>query len=332
MRKLVLAIVVSSLALAAAACGDEEPTAAPPAPPAAEPAAPPAEEPPPPAEEPPAEPPAEEPPAEEPATTEAPDECAVENLALRTPGQLTIGTGNPAFPPWFEGGSETDDWEFNDPHNGQGYEGAVAYAVAERLGIAPEQVDWVAVGFNQSFAPGPKKFDFVLQQISYTRKRDRNVDFSASYYDVNQALVTVAGSAIEGATSLEDLKDAKLGVPVGTTSFDYVVENIQPDEDPAVYDDQAGAVQALVNGQVDGIVTDLPTAFFIVAVELEDGLIVGQFPSVGGQEYFAMAFEEGSPLVPCVNEALAALEADGTLDAIHQEWLADKASAPVIGG
>jgi polar amino acid transport system substrate-binding protein len=191
-------------------------------------------------------------------------------------------------------------------------------------------VQWVAVGFNQSFAPGPKDFDFVLQQISYTKKRDRNVDFSISYYDVNQALVSYDGSPIAGATSFADLKQSKLGVPVGTTSFDYVVENIQPDVEPAVYDDQAGAVQALKNKQVDGIVVDLPTAFFLVAVELDNGIIVGQFPSVGEQEYFAMAFESDSPLTDCVNQALQSLRDDGTLAAIQQEWLADKASAPVI--
>ena len=272
-------------------------------------------------------------PATEAATTEAADECAKENLTLVNDGRLTIGTGNPAFPPWFEGGSKTDEWELNDPHNGQGFEGAVAYAVAERLGFSRDEVDWVAVPFNKSFAPGPKDFDFVLQQISYTDKRAQAVDFSESYYDVNQALVTVEGSDIAGATSIADLKDAKLGVPVGTTSYDYVVENIQPSEEPAVYDDQAGAVQALKNGQIDGIVVDLPSAFYITAVQIpERGVIVGQFPSVGGQEYFAMAFEKDNPLVACVNRALQSLKDDGTLAAIQQEWLADKASAPVNSG
>jgi polar amino acid transport system substrate-binding protein len=263
------------------------------------------------------------------ATTEAPSECAVENLNLVTPGQLTIATGNPAFPPWF-GGEPSGEFEVSDPTSGEGYESAVAYALAEAMGFTPDQVVWVPTSFNQSIAPGPKNYDFNMQQISYSKKRAKAVDFSDSYYDVNQALVTVKGSDIAGATSIADLKGAKLGVPVGTTSFDYVVENIQPDEEPAVYDDQAGAVQALKNGQVDGIVTDLPTAFYLTAVEIENGLIVGQFPSVGGQEYFALAFEKGNPLVPCVNEALQTLKDDGTLEGIYQEWLADKASAPVI--
>ena len=263
------------------------------------------------------------------ATTEAADVCAVESLQLVNPGQLTIATGNPAFPPWF-GGDPSGEFEVSDPASGQGYESAVAYALAEAMGFTPDQVVWLPTSFNQAIAPGPKKYDFNMQQISYSKKRAKAVEFSESYYDVNQALVTIKGSDIEGATSIADLKDAKLGVPVGTTSYDYVVENIQPDQEPAVYDDQAGAVQALKNGQVDGIVTDLPTAFYLTAVEIDNGVIVGQFPSVGGQEYFALAFEQGSPLVSCVDKALQTLKDDGTLEGIYQEWLADKASAPVI--
>lgn len=330
MRKLILAIVVVSLAFGAAACGaDEEPAAEPAPPPAAEPAPPPAEEPPaeaPPVEEPPAEPPAEEPPAEE------PDECAAENLQLKTGGQLTIGTGNPAFPPWFEGGSETDDWEFNDPNNGQGYEGAFAYAVADRLGFAADQVVWLPSTFNQSIAPGPKKWDFNLQQISISKKRAKRVDFSTGYFDNVQALVSVKGSAIDGATSFAELADAKFGVPVGTTSFDYVVEVIQPNQEPAVYDDQAAAIQALKNGQVDGIVTDLYTAFYVRDVELDKGVIVGQFPPGAEQDQFGLAFEKGSPLVDCVNQAIEAIKADGTLAAIQDEWLSAVGGAPVIAG
>jgi polar amino acid transport system substrate-binding protein len=320
MRKTLLLVLVASLALAASACGSGDDEAAPAT--TAEAAATTAE-----ATE--AVTTTEEPAQSEPATTEAPSECAVENLNLVTPGQLTIATGNPAFPPWF-GGEPTGEWEVSDPASGEGYESAVAYAVAEAMGFTADQVVWVPTTFNQSIAPGPKNYDFNMQQISYSNKRAKAVDFSESYYDVNQALVTVEGSDIAGATSIADLKGAKLGVPVGTTSFDYVVENIQPDQEPAVYDDQAGAVQALKNGQVDGIVTDLPTAFYLTAVEIENGVIVGQFPSVGGQEYFALAFEKDNPLVTCVNEALQTLKDDGTLEGIYQEWLADKASAPVI--
>jgi polar amino acid transport system substrate-binding protein len=251
-----------------------------------------------------------------------------------TTHRLTVATGNPAFPPWWAGGTteEHPEWEFNDPYLGQGYEGAVTFEVAERLGFALDDVDFVPIGFNKSFAPGPKDFDFVLQQISYAPERTDGVDFSESYYDVNQALVSVQGSSIAGATSIAELKDATLGAPIGTTSLTYVEDNIQPTTQPAVYDDLAAAVQDLKNGDIDGIVVDLPTAFFITAVQIPKGVIVGQFPTVGSQEYFAMAFEKGSPLVACVDLALQEMKEDGTLEDIRQEWLADKADAPVIEG
>ena len=319
MRKLLLLLSVVALALAACGGGEEETAPAEPAaPPAATTEAPPATT---------AEPPAttEEAP---PATTEAPDPCAVEGLALKTPGQLTIGTGNPAFPPWFEGGSETGDWEFNDPNNGEGFEGAVAYELASRLGFTPDQVVWVSSTFNQSVAPGPKKWDFNLQQISITKKRAQRVDFSVPYYDNVQALLSVEGSGVDGATSFDDLADAKLGVPVGTTSFDAVVDNVGTE--PAVYDDQAAAIQALKNGQVDGIVTDLYTAFYLRDVELDAGVIVGQFPPGPEVDQFGLAFEKGSPLIDCVDAAIEEMKADGTLAAIQQEWLADVGGAPVI--
>jgi polar amino acid transport system substrate-binding protein len=262
-------------------------------------------------------------------------ECAeAQTDAFEAPGTLTVATGNPAFPPWWEGGTteEHPEWEFNDPYLGQGYEGAVTFEVAERLGFSGDEVEFVPIGFNKSFAPGPKDFDFVLQQISFTPQRAEAVDFSESYYDVNQALVSVQGSPLDGATSTEEIQGATLGAPIGTTSLTYIEENIQPAEQPAVYDDLAAAVQDLKNGQVDGIVVDLPTAFFVTAVQIPKGVIVGQFPTVGSQEYFAMAFEKGSPLVECVNLALQEMKDDGTLDRIRQEWLADKADAPVIEG
>jgi len=261
----------------------------------------------------------------------APDQCATENLPLLTPGQLTVGTDNPAFPPWFEGGTpKGSPWEINDPTTGEGFESAVAYAVAERLGFSREEVVWVEVPFNQSFKPGPKDFDFDINQISYRSQRDQAVDFSESYYDVNQALVAVKGTPIADATSVAELQGFKLGAPIGTTSFDYIENNIQPSEDPGVYDTLNDAISALKNGQVAGVVVDLPTAFFITAVQVPNGVIVGQFPTVGEQEYFGMVLEDGNPLVECVNQALAELKADGTLQAIQQEWLADKADAPVL--
>jgi polar amino acid transport system substrate-binding protein len=267
------------------------------------------------------------------ATPATAAECAQQHAGdLLTEGTLTIGTGNPAYPPWWEGGTtkENSDWEFNDPYLGQGFEGAVAFAVADKLGFSKDQVTFVPVKFNQSFAPGDKPFDFVLQQISYTQDRDQSVDFSDSYYDVNQAVVSVEGSSIANATSLAELQDATLGAPSGTTSYDYIVDQIQPSQDPKVYDDLNGAANALKNGQIDGLVVDLPTAFFMTAVQIPKGVIVGQFPSTGQQEYFAMAFQEGDAFRDCVNQALDELKSDGTLQQIQQEWLSDKASAPVL--
>jgi polar amino acid transport system substrate-binding protein len=262
--------------------------------------------------------------------TEA-DSCQKDQLNLVEEGQLTIGTDNPAFPPWFEGGTpEGSPWEINDPSTGEGFESAVAYAVAGELGFSDDEVEWVEVPFNQSFKPGPKDFDFDINQISYVPARDEAVDFSDSYYDVNQALVAVQGTPLANATTLDELRSYKLGAPVGTTSFDYIDQNIQPEQDPGVYDTLNDAISALKNGQVEGIVVDLPTAFFITAVQIPKGTIVGQFPTVGEQEYFGMVFEEGNPLVECVNQALDRLKEDGTLQAIQQEWLTDKADAPVL--
>jgi polar amino acid transport system substrate-binding protein len=259
--------------------------------------------------------------------------CAADNAdAFASAGTLTVGTGNPAFPPWWEGGEvDGSEFEFNDPSLGQGYEGAVVAEVAVRLGFAfPDQVAFVPVAFNKSFAPGEKDFDFVLQQISYKPERDDAVDFSESYYNVNQALVSNEGSPVASATTIEELQDAKLGAPIGTTSLDVITDVIQPTQEPAVYDDLAQAVTDLDNGDIDGIVVDLPTAFFMAAVQIKKGVVVGQF-GAESDEYFAMAFETGSPLVECVNLALQEMTADGTLDAIEQQWLADKTNAPVLG-
>ena len=265
------------------------------------------------------------------AAATAADCAAANEAAFLSAGTLTVGTGNPAFPPWWEGGeSEDSEFEFNDPANGEGYEGAVVAEVASRLGLTfPDDVTFVQVGFNRSFAPGDKPFDFVLQQISYLPERDEAVDFSESYYDVDQAIVSARGSAIADATTIDELQDAVLGAPVGTTSLQVIEDVIQPSQDPQVYDDLAGAVQDLKNGAIDGVVADLPTAFFIAAVEIPKGVVVGQF-QVPSDEYFAMAFETGSPLVECVNLALQEMKADGTLDAIEQEWLADVTNAPVL--
>ena len=300
MRKLLLLLAIVALSAVAAGCGgdDEEDEAAPP--------------------------------AATGETAEA-DECAKENLQTLTPGTLTIGTDNPAFPPWFEGGTpEGSQWELNDPSTGEGFESAVAYAVAGELGFAEDEVEWVVVPFNQAFRPGPKDFDFDINQVSFSEERAQAVDFSDSYYDVNQALVALQANPLADAESLEDVKEFKLGAPVGTTSFAYIRDNIQPAQQPSVYDTLNDAVSALNARQVDGIVVDLPTAFFIVAVQVENGTIVGQFPAVGEQERFGMVFEKGNPLVHCMNSALAVLSLSGRLEEIQQEWLSDQADAPVL--
>jgi polar amino acid transport system substrate-binding protein len=264
--------------------------------------------------------------------TETAEQCALDsNVSYIADGQLTIATGNPAYPPWFEGGEMPgSDFKLNDPATQEGFESAVAYAVAGELGFEADQVAWIPLAFAKSYAPGPKDFDVGLQQISFSEKRAQAVDFTDSYYDVNQALVSTKGSAIDGATTIGDLSDAKLGAPIGTTSLTFIEETIQPNQEASVYDDLNGAVTDLTNGTIDGIVVDLPTAFYVSAVQVPKGVIVGQFEGGGSEEYFGMTLGKGNPLTRCIDLALAQLKDDGRLADIQQEWLADKASAPVI--
>jgi polar amino acid transport system substrate-binding protein len=259
--------------------------------------------------------------------TAAAASCDKGSLNLVNAGKLTIGTSNPAFPPWF-GGSEKAPWKVSDPRSGQGFESAVAYAVAKQLGFTNAEVDWKVVPFNVSFAPGPKKFDFDINQISYVPARAKVVDFSDSYYNVNQALVVVKGTPIAKATSIAALKPYKFGAQLGTTSYDYIVNNIKPAKKPAVFDTNDAAVAALKNKQIDGLVVDLPTAFYVTAVQVPTGKILGQFPTVGMPEHFGMVFEKGNSLVSCVNDALAKLRTDGTLASLQAKWL--QADAPVL--
>jgi polar amino acid transport system substrate-binding protein len=247
---------------------------------------------------------------------------------------LTVATGEPAFPPWWEGGTtdEHPGWKLNDPYLGQGFEGAVTFEAAERLGFPEDRVRFVPIGFTESFAPGSKPFDFVLQQIAYLPERAKDVDFSEGYYDVHQALVSAQGSPIADATSLEDLKDATLGAPIGTTSLRYIEKNIRPSTPPVVYDTLGAAVRGLKKGDVEGIVVDLPSASYVTTVQIPTGVIVGQLPTVGSREYFAMALEKGSPLVDCVNLALQEMKDDGTLEEIRRTWLGNTANAPMIEG
>ena len=262
-------------------------------------------------------------------TTTVAASCDKADLNLVNAGQLTVGTDNPAFPPWF-GGAEKSPWKVSDPRSGQGFESAVAFAVAKELGFTKDEVKWIVVPFNTSFAPGPKKFDFAINQISYKPARAKAVSFSDSYYNVNQALVVVKGTPIAAATSVADLKPYKFGAQLGTTSYDYIVNNIKPSQKPAVFDTNDAAVAALKNKQIDGLVVDLPTAFYVTAVQVPNGKILGQFPTAGTPEHFGMVFEKGNSLVHCVNEALSKLRANGTLQNLQTKWLSKAAGAPVL--
>jgi polar amino acid transport system substrate-binding protein len=248
-------------------------------------------------------------------------QCSPDKLETQTKGKLTVGTDSPAYSPWFE-----DD----DPTNGKGYESAVAYAVADALGYAKDDVTWITVPFNSSYQPGDKKFDFDINQVSITAAREKAVDFSDPYYEAAQAVVTLGSSPFDDAKSFADLKDAQLGAQVGTTSL-QAISQIDPTKEPRVYDDSNAATQALQNGQIDGLVVDLPTAYYIAAAELDDGDVIGQFqPETGESEAFGLLFAKGSPLVGCVNRALGALEDDGTLGDLEQTWLSQTTGVPEL--
>jgi len=245
--------------------------------------------------------------------------CEKADLATLTEGKLTIATGEPAYYPWV-----IDD----KPESAEGFEGAVAYAVAKQLGFSADEVVWVRTTFDSAVTPGKKNFDFNLQQFSITEDRKKAVDFSSPYYTAPQAIVSFKGSKIEGKTSLADLKSAKLGAAVGTTSLD-AIEN-QIGSKPQVFNDNAAGVSALKNKQIDGLVVDLPTAFYLSGVEVPNGLIVGQLPSTGEGDQFGLLLTKDSKLTSCVTGAVDAITADGTLAAITDKWLATDAGAPVL--
>jgi polar amino acid transport system substrate-binding protein len=258
-----------------------------------------------------------------PSETEAADACAPESMPTVKPGTLTVATGEPAFPPWVEG----DD----DPTSKKGFEAAVVYAVAEELGFDDADVKWTRTGFDAAIAPGDKPYDFNIQQYGITPKRDKVVDFSDGYYTVQQALVAAKDSQVAKASSIDDLKSLRLGAAIGTTSLDYIEEVIQPEQQAQVYDDNAAAKAAFNAGQVDGIVFDLPTAYYITAVEIPKASIVGVLPLAGTEpEQLGMLFTDGSELVPCVNEALSALKEDGTLERLEQRWLRQGGDIPTL--
>jgi polar amino acid transport system substrate-binding protein len=248
------------------------------------------------------------------------DSCSKSQLALVNSGQLTVGTDKPAFPPYFE-----DD----DPTNGKGFESAVAYGVAKNLGFSAADVKWTVVPFNSSYAPGPKKFDFDINQISITPAREKAVAFSDPYYVAPQAVVVGKGSDLASASSLADLKDASIGVQIGTTSLDAVNDVIQPSNDPKVFNDSNDVVTALKQNQVDAIVTDLPTGFYITAAQVPGSKIIGQFNAPGGDS-FGLLLAKDSKLTPCVNKALGKLESSGELKQITDKWMGEAAGAPEL--
>jgi polar amino acid transport system substrate-binding protein len=253
--------------------------------------------------------------------TTAADACAKDKLQLTSAGKLTIGTDKPAYEPWFK-----DD----DPTNGEGFESAVAYAVAEQLGFSREEVAWTVAPFNTVIQPGEKKFDFDINQVSITEERKRAVDFSSGYYVVSQAVIALKDSPIAGATAIADLKEAKLGAAVGTTSYRTIVDQVKPSGQPAVFDSNDVAKAALKNGQIDGLVLDLPTAFYVTAVQVPNGKIVGQLPVKGSKERFGMVFQRGNALKACVDKALARLWRNGTIRSLQRTWLARVAGAPEL--
>ncbi|MER6182073.1 ABC transporter substrate-binding protein [Streptomyces sp. NPDC001652] len=248
--------------------------------------------------------------------------CAKGKLATETSGKLTIATDEPAYEPWFK-----DD----KPANGKGFESAVAYAVAEQLGYDKRAVVWQSVPFNKAFAPGEKTFDFDINQVSISAERKKAVDFSSGYYDVRQAVIALKGTKAAKATSIADLKGLKLGAQVGTTSLNYIEDVVQPTRQAAAYAKNDQAKSALKNGQVDAIVVDLPTAFYITAAEVTDAEIVGQFENQGGTpEQFGLVLDKGSALTSCVTDAVDTLRENGTLAKIEQQWLSDAVDAPVL--
>jgi polar amino acid transport system substrate-binding protein len=254
-------------------------------------------------------------------------ECAAGATFVKD-GDLTVGTDSPAYPPYFQGGTQKgSQWDINDPSTGKGFESAVAYEIAKRMGFTTDQVNWVIVPFAQSYAPGPKQFDFDINQISYSAKRAQAVDFSESYYDVNQALVVVKGTPIAGATTVGELAPYKLAAPLGTTSADLIESYIGGTA--GTYQTLRDAVAAVNAGQADGLVVDYPTALYMAdpyVQEVKNSTVLAQFPNdaVAGGEHFGTVQAKGSTLTACIDLALQEMKSDGTLQAITEEWLSKK--------
>jgi polar amino acid transport system substrate-binding protein len=247
-------------------------------------------------------------------------ECTPDQLQTKTAGTLTVATDKPAYPPYFEE---------DEPANGEGFESAVAYAIGKQLGYAPADVKWTVEPFNASFAPGPKDFDFDVNEISITPQREKAVDFSAPYYTANQAIVVLKSSEAAQAKSLEDLQGLNIGVQVGTTSLEAVEDVIQPDSKPEVFNSSNDVVQALKNEQIDAVVVDLPTALYLTAAQVPTATVVGQFAAPGGDQWGAL-LEKESPLTACISQAVEELESSGELKEITDRWMSQAAGAPEL--
>lgn len=254
------------------------------------------------------------------SATTASSSCAPSGLALHTPGQLTVATDAPAYPPYFEG---------NKPSNGKGFESAVAYAVAKQLGFGPSKVKWVVEPFDSSYAPGPKSFDFDINEISITPARAKEVSFSTPYYTNPQAIIVNKNSPLAHAKSLAAFKGAKLGVQIGTTSLSAAEQVIKPSMTPQIFDTSNEVVEAFKIHRVDAIVVDYATALYLTSAELSKTTIAGQFMAPGGDNW-GLLLKKGSKLTSCVNKALAKLKSSGTLANLTKRWMSSKVSVPVL--
>ena len=265
-----------------------------------------------------------------PSTSPSADACAKDSLATKTAGKLTIGTDNPAYPPYYlprEGGN-TEPWDKDqgDPTTGKGFESAIAFAVADKLGFTPDEVTWIVVPFANSFKPGPKEFDYFINQVANKPERAQTADLSESYYDGNQAVIVAQTSKFVSAKTIAELKDAKLGAQVGTTSLDAIENVIKPTNEASIYDTNDAALTALKAKQIDGIVVDLPTSFYMTEVQTNGNTIIGQLGQATGAtpEHWSLVLEKDSPLTACVDQAVTALRDAGTLTTIRDQWLQDK--------
>lgn len=236
-----------------------------------------------------------------------------------TEGKLTVATGEPAYSPWVID---------NDPSSGKGFESAVIYAVADELGYAKDDVVWVRSTFDSAIAPGAKDWDLNIQQFSANDERKKAVDFSSPYYTTAQAVLTTGASKAANVASIADLKALTVGAMTGTTSYTIAAKELGIEIQ--AFNDNADATQALKSGQIDALVVDLPTAFYISGAELDDGKIVGQFGDTEGGDNLAIVLPKGSSLTEKVTKALDTLREDGTLAEITDEWLSSEVAVPVL--